>query len=645
MRYGVSETMIETYGNAIFNLSLNKQKRTGDPVRLMDFEAIERQRADTGLTDTEIALRTGLVPEQVRLIRTIVEQRKFRPNQHRKLFNLGGGKRYRVGRYVDVEDEYAMSRPNAALENSLNFDPGQVAKYVEQGLWGNHTLSQWLSNHARSRADAPALIHPEGDISYSELADKVKKLSYSLSSLGLGRGDIVACMLPNTVEFLVSYLAVTSFGGVFQTIHMPYRENDIEFLLGHSKARAVICLAKLKDFDTSKAMLSIQKKCKNLKHIITLGDGGKGTVLFSQLAEGAGDSPSGPQPTGGDPFLLLYTSGTTSNPKGVPLTYNNMLSNARVSVDEFSVTSEDRIISAAPFSHLYGLFNFHLALCVGAASVLMPVFTPPDFAKIVKKQKPTMLFLGPAHVSAMMNAGLIDSDSFGSVRFSVFSGATCPPELMRQYQNKVPSGVTAQLWGMTETAGGCYTRPDDSIEISSISSGRAAPGNEVRVVDDNGKPCAPGVAGELQIRGCSIFPGYLDNEQANQEAFAENGWFKTGDLATIDTNGCMSITGRSKDLINRGGVKYNPADIEQLLATHPKVSEVSIVPMPDEVLGEKACCFVVAMDEAPTLEELCSLLKNEKVAKTKWPERLKVIEEMPITPTRKVIKGKLQALL
>jgi acyl-CoA synthetase (AMP-forming)/AMP-acid ligase II len=364
-------------------------------------------------------------------------------------------------------------------------------------------------------------------------------------------------------------------------------------------------------------------------------------MLESLMIEGTPeiDNP----PVGSDPFLLLYTSGTTSNPKGVPLTYQNMMSNARVSVAEFKMTSVDRNLSAAPFSHLYGLFNFHVALNAGATNVLLPAFTPPDLAKMVEATKATTVFLGPAHATAMINAGLMDAHDFSSVRFSVFSGAACPPQMMETYRDKIPGTRISQLWGMTETAGATYCRYDDAADIPVRSAGRASPGDEVRVVSpEDGKPLPANTEGDLQVRGCSVFPGYLNNEEANADAFTEDGWFRTGDLAIIDDDGNMTITGRTKDVINRGGVKFNPADIEDLIIQHPKVEMAAIVPVPDPALGEKACCVVTLLgEESVTLEELCTLLDEHKIAKNKWPERLEIIDEMPLTPTRKVIKGRL----
>jgi cyclohexanecarboxylate-CoA ligase len=647
MAYGVTQQMIDTFGEVVFKLSLNKQTRHGDAVRKLDFEAIEAQRAATGLTDEEIAERIGLLPEQVSVVRVFTERKHHKIDQHRRIFHLGGGKRWKKEEYRSPAERLQFRKDAMMIREAINFKPELVADYIEKGYWVNETLNGWLSEHAANTPDHPAIIHPGGTLSYKELKDQVDQLTNGLMGLGLMKGDVVAVQLPNTLDFVISYFAITAFGGIMQTVHMPYRDADIEFLVGHSKARAVICVPSFKDFQTAEVMLTMKAKLENLEHVITVGAAAPNgaSTLESLKIEGVPkfDNP----PVGSDPFLLLYTSGTTSNPKGVPLTYQNMIGNARLSVPEFHMTPADRNISAAPFSHLYGLYNFHVALVAGATNILLPAFAPPDLAQLIEDTKATTVFLGPPHAASMINAGLIDAHDFSSVRFSMFSGSACPPQLLETYRDKISAqgGSTriGQLWGMTETAGATYCRDDGAEDIPLKSAGPAAPGNEVRVVSpETGENLAANTEGDLQVRGSSVFPGYLDNPEANADAFTEDGWFKTGDIALIDEAGNLTITGRTKDVISRGGVKFNPADIEDLIMSHPSVEQAAMVPMPDPVLGEKACCFITLVGDATvSLDDLCALLDEKKIAKNKWPEHLKVIDEMPLTPTRKVIKGKL----
>jgi cyclohexanecarboxylate-CoA ligase len=631
----------------VFKLSLNKQIRRGDPVRNLDFSAIEASRDESGLTDEEIAERVGLLTEQVSVVRVFTERKHHKIDQHRRLYHLGGGKRWKKEDYRSPVERLQFKEDAMMVRRAINFNPELAANYIEKGYWINETLNGHLINYARISPNAVAIIHPEGQLTYKELKENVDELTNGLINIGLTKGDVVAVQLPNTLEFIISYFAITALGGVMQTIHMPYRDADIRFLLTHSKARVVICLPTFKDFNTARVMLTIKETSNSLEHIITVGEASlKGTCTLDSLKISGIPKIDNP-PVGSDPFLLLYTSGTTSNPKGVPLTYHNMIGNARLSIPEFHMTPADRNISAAPFSHLYGLYNFHVALCAGATNVLLPIFTPPGLAKTIEETRATTVFLGPPHAASMINAGLLDNHNFSSVRFSMFSGSACPPHILKMYRDKISAqgGNTSigQLWGMTETAGATYCRDDGPKDLALKSAGPAAPGNEIQVVSaKNGEVMPANTEGELQVRGSSVFPGYLNNSDANADAFTADGWFKTGDIAVIDKGGNLTITGRTKDIISRGGVKFNPADIEDLIVSHPNIDQAAIVPMPDPILGEKACCFVTLVENmAVTLEDLCDLLSKEKIGKNKWPERLEIINEMPLTPTRKIIKNKL----
>ncbi len=642
MAYGVTPQMIDTYGEIIFKLSLNKQVRRGDAVREMNFEEIEKQRDGTGLTDEEIAERIGLLPEQVSVVRVFVERKHHRIDQHRRLFHLGGGKRWKADEYQHPAERLKFREDSMTLREALNFDPGQAAQYLEKGYWGNDTLSSQLATHAAERPDAPALVTADSQITWAQFKDQVDRLAKGLLGLGVLKGDVVAVQLPNIPAFLLAHQAIAAVGAVMQTVHMPYGKADIEFLLNHSKARAVICLPAFKEFPTAEVMLGIKDGGAALENIIVAGpEAPDGAVTLDSLMTEGGPMIGNP-PVGSDPFLLLYTSGTTSSPKGAPLTYQNMVGHGRLCAPEFGVTAEDRILSAAPFSHLYGLYNYYVSLAVGAAQVLLPAFAPPDLAQLTKVAKPTAIFMGPAHVAALDGMGLLEKHDFSSVRFTVFSGSYCPPDLLRTYHAKTGSAV-CQLWGMTELASGTFSRPDQGLEVGATTAGPAAPGNEIRVVSsETGDALPADTEGELQVRGASVFPGYLDNLEANTDAFAGEGWFRTGDLAVIDGDGHLKITGRTKDIINRGGVKYNPADIEELLFTHPSIELAAIVPVPDPVLGEKACCFVqLKPDQSLTLGQVTAFLEQKNVSKNKWPERLEMVDEMPLTPTRKIIKGRL----
>jgi len=527
----------------------------------------------------------------------------------------------------------------------LRFDEAQAVEFVARGWWREDTLSQWLARHALERPAAPALVHAGAVVSWKALAERVERFAAGLRAAGVSAGDVVAVQLPNIPEFVVAYLAVCRLGAVMSTIHMPYRGSEFETLLRHSRARAIVCLSQAKDWSPAEAAIELKASIPTLRSVVALGAPLAGTLAFPELAATAPDRlATVAGPLAGDPMLLLYTSGTTAAPKAVPHTYQTLLSNARLGAPEHGVGPDSRVLSAAPFSHLFGLYSLHVCWAVGAAAVLLPAFTPPDLAQAVERDRPTALWTAPAHMAACRALGLFDRHDFSSLKLAIVSGSACPPELMRWLAARLPGCAMTQLWGMTETQAALYTRPGDPLEVSANSTGRASPGTEVRVALAGDTECVRGEEGELQVRGCLAFPGFFDNEAANAAAFAPGAWYRTGDLATMDADGNVAITGRAKDVINRGGHKFNPRDVEDLLDSHPKVLQSAIVPMPDPVLGEKACCFAVLRPGVAglTLEELVDYLAERNIAKMKFPERLVVVNEMPLTPTRKIIKSRLK---
>jgi cyclohexanecarboxylate-CoA ligase len=505
--------------------------------------------------------------------------------------------------------------------------------------WRDETLRDWMDHHAKHNPDHVAILGPNTRWSYGELHARALNLAAQLRSLGIGRGDVVAVQLPNLPEFVLTYLATGYAGAILQTLHMPYRGAEIEFLLQHSGAKAIVCMGQGKDFNPAEAVLAMTSRLPALTHVIALGPNPPaGALPFEAKPEPA---VLDARPRADDDFVLLYTSGTVAAPKGVPTPYKKFLANARMSAPEHGIEPQSILLTAAPLSHLYGLFAVNLTFAAGATMALLPAFTPPALAEALDAYRPTQLFTAPAHMTACLQAGLLTPERLRSLAFLQISGSACPPELARRIQDMMPNGKVTQLWGMSELQAGAFNRPSDPLDARMTSAGRASPGTELRIVLD-GAPVAPNEEGELQVRGCSVFDGYLGNADATADAFTADGWFRTGDLARMTADGNISITGRLKDVINRGGVKFNPADIEALIDRHPAVLQCAIAPLPDPVMGERACCFAVLKAGATlSLDDIRAFLTQHEIAKTKWPERLEIVAEMPLTPTRKIKKADL----
>ena len=523
----------------------------------------------------------------------------------------------------------------------------QIEQFRSSGYWNDDTLSTYIEKWSKETPKKTAIVAPDRELTYSEWHTSSLEFANALLSLGLKRGDVIAIQYPNTPEFLIAYIGIALMGGVMCTLHMPYRAGEMAPLMNHGNTKAIICSQGDNKYDAPQTMEGLKERVPTLEHIIVIGEAQNGQEKFEKLIENATSSPIKDPPISSDPCILCFTSGTSASPKGVVRTYETLTANARIYSPTIELTADDRVMVAPPFTHVFGLTCATLALCWGSTNVLMPLFTPELYTDRLINAKPSILFSAPAHVAASIKAGLLDDVDLSSLKEVVIAGSVCPPEVAADLERRMPNGRSGQLFGMTETILIMQTPLNERPEIRHSSTGRKTKGIDIRItnpLDDT--EVATGEEGELLLHGYTIMAGYLNNEDANKAAFTSDGYFRSGDLATCDADGNVIITGRVKDVINRGGIKINPTDIENVLQAHPCIILAALVPMHDDILGERICVFITLAPKASiTFEEITSYLGQNGIAKMRWPERLEIIDEMPMTPTRKIQKGELIKLL
>ena len=509
----------------------------------------------------------------------------------------------------------------------------------------DQTLADWLAVHSATRPEAVALVTADAQINYAQLSQKVAALASGLAGLGIGKGDVVGIQLPNLAEYVISFLAVTSRGGIVQTLHMPYRRKELRGLLADASAKAIIVTNAEKD-SRAEDVMSVRGDLPDLDHIIVVGPAPEGCVALHSLMETGSDPLEVVEVNTQDEYLLLYTSGTTADPKGVPHVYRSFLNNAQMSARQLQIDADSRILSLAPMTHLYGLFTMHLAFASGATLVLLPAFNPKALLDDLKSARASHIFAAPAHFAPFVAQGMLEPDHFRDTKVLCLSGAAVPQVLARTVDDILENGVVIQLWGMSELQAGTFGRPGDPAEKRFATAGAAVPRTEIRITGDGGEVLGAGQEGALEVRGPSVFAGYLNRPEENAKAFKDDGWFATGDLAVIDEDGFMMITGRLKEIINRGGIKYNPVEVEEIITGLPAIQQCAIVPIPDPDLGERGClCVQLSPGAEISLEDVTTALSAIGMSKTKWPEKLVVLEELPLTPTRKIMRGTLVKML
>jgi len=522
---------------------------------------------------------------------------------------------------------------------------------IAAGYWPDQTLLDHLNRAIERTPDKTAIVAirsetgEEKRLAYKEIGQLSDRLAARLAQLGIGRGDVVSFQLPNWWQFSLLHLACLKLGAISNPLMTIFRERELRFMLRLAESKVFVVPAAFRGFDYAAMAENLRGDLPDLRYVFVVG--GSGDSDFERLlgplqGKGAAMLPLRHQSAPDDVVQLLYTSGTTGEPKGVMHTSNTMLSNLVPFADRLHLNADDVIHMPSPLAHQLGfMYGIVMPVMLGAAAVLQDVFEPKEMARQIAQERVTFTmgatpFLNDLteHVERHHYA------STASLRVFVSAGAPIPRALVSKARQVLGAAIIS-AWGMSENGAVTTTRPEDPEEKTMATDGCALPGMEVRVVDASRNIVATGTEGQLQVRGCSNFVGYLKRpELDNTDA---NGWFDTGDLARMDAEGYIRIAGRSKDIIIRGGENIPVVEVEGLLFKHPKIAAVAIVGYPDARLGERACAFVVPRDGASlSFAELVAYLKAQQMAQQYIPERLELVTELPRTPSGKVQKFKLR---
>jgi cyclohexanecarboxylate-CoA ligase len=460
---------------------------------------------------------------------------------------------------------------------------------------------------------------------------------------------VVAFQLPNWWEFIALFFACSRIGAVANPLMPIFRQRELRFMLGFAEAKVAVVPALWRGFDHMAMLREIRPDLPKLRHVLAVGGAGEDSFEKAFLDR---PSPSAtdkrkfaslrPQPN--DVVELIYTSGTSGEPKAVMHTANTVLAPARCFIEDIPVKSSDVVFMGSPYAHQTGfLYGMLMPIMLGTKTVALDLWQPTEAARLIEQEGVTWSMGSTPFLSDMVNLPEASRASVArTLRTWVCAGAPIPRVLVQRAKAEMNLDVLS-CWGMTENAGLTMTRKSDPQDKVFSTDGRALPGSGVRVVDERKQPVPPDTVGHLQARGITHFVGYLKKPQLN--ATDAEGWFDTGDLARMDQDGYIRIVGRTKDVIIRGGENIPVAEVENLIYRHPMVAECAVVAMPDERLGERGCVFVITKDNAPfTLADLTRFLGEQGMAKQYWPERLEVVGEMPRTPSGKIQKFKLREM-
>ncbi len=522
---------------------------------------------------------------------------------------------------------------------------------------------------AGRRPDDDALVYVDRGLryTYAEFKEVVEECARALMALGIEKGDHVSVWGQNDPEWVKLQFATGKIGAVLVTVNPAYRSNELKYVLEQSDSAALFLTEGVKDADFLEVLQSAVPELSEvedgqlrvedlpyLKHVVLMGGEPPGRLPIMGFGEfmRRGDAVSGEELRERQASLdadevinMQYTSGTTGFPKGVQLTHANIVKNAFYIGECMELGPEDRVCIPVPFFHCFGCVLGTLNT-VTHEGTMVPVesFDPQAVLEAVHRERCTALLGVPAMFIAELDHPDFQSYDTSSLRTGIMAGSPCPIEVMKKVVNVMGAGEITIAYGQTESSPVItQTRTDDPIELRVSSVGRKLPDVEVRILDvDTGEDCTPGEQGELLTRGYHVMKGYYKMPEMTEEAIDGDGWLHTGDLAVMDEDGYVKITGRAKDMIIRGGENIYPREIEEFLYTHPDISDVQVYGVPDEKYGEQVAAAIQLKPGADITDEDVREFCRENIARYKVPRYVDFVEEYPMTASGKIQKYKLR---
>ena len=506
------------------------------------------------------------------------------------------------------------------------------------------TIGENLDRTVSRFPDRPALVDvPAGRRwTYAELAADVDALALGLLAAGVTVGDRVGIWAPNCAEWVLTQYATAKIGAILVNINPAYRTSELEFVLNQSGARLLVAAQRLKTSDYAAMIDEVRPRCAALEQVVLLGTGEWDALLETgRRADPA--ALAAIELSADDPINIQYTSGTTGFPKGATLSHHNILNNGYFVGELCHYTHEDKICIPVPFYHCFGMVMGNLAATSHGAAMVIPApsFDPVATLEAVQAERCTSLYGVPTMFIAELAVPDFGRFDLSSLRTGIMAGSPCPVEVMKQVIDRMGMSEVSICYGMTETSPvSTQTRVDDSIERRVATVGRVGPHIEVKVIDPaTGRAVPRGTPGELCTRGYSVMLGYWRQPDKTAEVIDAARWMHTGDLAVMDDDGYLSITGRIKDMVIRGGENIYPREVEEFLYTHPDILDAQVIGVPDAKYGEELMAWVRMRPGAtPLTAEALREFCLGKLAHYKIPRYVHITDEFPMTVTGKVRK-------
>lgn len=524
-------------------------------------------------------------------------------------------------------------------------------------------IGQALEDAVASFGNNEALVscHQNIRLTYRDFNSEVDKIAAGLVALGLEKGDRIGIWSPNNAEWIIAQFATAKAGLILVTINPAYRLSELEYSLNKVECRAIILASTFKTSNYVGMIESLapeisqctpgqlnSKKLPHLELAIVIADTAPaGFITFNDVANKATQhsvdqlQKRKAQLSCDEPINIQFTSGTTGFPKGATLTHKNILNNGRNVARCQNISDRDRLCLPVPLYHCFGMVMGVLGCVSHGATMVLPSesFEPATVLKTVESEKCTSLYGVPTMFIAELGLSNIAEFDLSTLRTGVMAGSLCPTETMRQVVEVMNMRDVTIAYGMTETSPvSMQTVATDSFEKRVSTVGKVHPQVEVKIVDEQRKILPRGAQGEFCTRGYSVMSGYWADQDKTADAIDSDGWMHTGDLATMDDQGYVCITGRLKDMIIRGGENIYPREIEEFLYQHPKVQDVQVFGVPDNKYGEEICAWLILKNDENASTDDIKHFCTGQIAHYKVPRYIKFVTEFPMTVTGKIQK-------
>ena len=566
---------------------------------------------------------------------------------------------------VQASSLYARAPVNVAI---VATHPTPLATtYRTAGHWSQQSLGALFARTAQRLPERDAIIDGTRRLTFDELDGLSARAAHGLHRLGFRAGDVIAYQLPNWWEAAVMFLAIARLGATVNPLLPIFREAELRFTLQQSGAQALVIPGILRGCDHRDLINGLRRDLPALREVFVARDHAPvGMRAFATLLDTPGKQTSSAVPRAVDPdsiALLMYTSGTTAHPKGVLHTHNSLAAEVLSLERVHQLTPVDRTLMPSPLTHISGVLHGILTpALLGTSAVLMERWEASRALELIAGERITYMVGAPTFLQDLIANLAVPSDQreqpiekapaagppaagpgdYGSLRLFSCGGAGVSPALMQRARECFPNCVAKRVYGSTEFPTLTTTDAADALTHGIDTEGRPIWPAELRIADAGGNVLPAGTEGEVQGRGPECFAGYLDTA-LNADSFTADGWFRTGDLGTIDAAGYLRITGRLKDIIIRKGEKISVKEVEDAIAAHPAVAEVAVIPRPDAHTGERACAVIrLRPGSSVDLPTLTAFLGAQGLAKQKWPELLEVVDDFPRTDSGKIQREKLK---